>query len=108
MKIGFPTGSNKGLEAKVYEHFGRAPYFTIVSVEGNRIVDVEVLENIARESHEPGTIPRMLADRGVNIVVTAGIGWRARENFNKMGIKVLTGAKGYVKDVLTYLISHLT
>ena len=42
MKLCIPTETNEGKNAKVYGHFGSAPYFTIVDTEKDT---VEVIDN---------------------------------------------------------------
>lgn len=37
MKICIPTLGEKGLDEQVSEHFGSAPYFTIIDLESNGV-----------------------------------------------------------------------
>ncbi len=104
MKIAIPSVDDKGLDSQVSGHFGRAPFYTIVSVEGGRIGEVSVLRNPFVE-HEPGQIPRLLKEQGVDVIIAYGMGWRAREFFNSLRIEVVVGADGRVKDVVESFIS---
>ncbi len=99
MKVAIPSRDEKGLESEVEEHFGRARYYTIVSIEGGEIREVEVVEN-PFPSHGPGDIPRFLKERGVNAVLVGRVGVRARRFFNEMGIAVLDGFSGKVGDAV--------
>ena len=40
MKICFPVSENKGLESRVFDHFGSAPMFLLVDAEERSIANV--------------------------------------------------------------------
>jgi ATP-binding protein involved in chromosome partitioning len=42
--------------------------------------------------HEPGVLPRWLAELGANVIIAGGMGSRAQTLFNMNGIKVVVGA----------------
>jgi ATP-binding protein involved in chromosome partitioning len=44
--------------------------------------------------HEPGLLPKWLAEKGVNCVIAGGMGSRAQQLFTESGIRVVTGAAG--------------
>jgi predicted Fe-Mo cluster-binding NifX family protein len=108
LRIAFPTRDGKGLDDEIYEHFGHTPYFVIVDVEDGEIKSVEVLPNLASEEHGPGDVPLFLAEQGVNVIICRGMGPRAAAYFQQLGIDVVSGASGRVKDVLNeYLKGNL-
>lgn len=54
MKLAIPTEDKKSIE----EHFGGAPYFLVISVEGGKVIDREIREkpshkNFADEEEHP-------------------------------------------------------
>ena len=98
-RLAIPIGESKGLDSIVFEHFGRAPYFIFVDIENGKVTDFWVEENPAVE-HAPGLIPKYLKDKGVDVVIVRGIGFRAVKNFEAYGIAVIRGAEGRVKDIL--------
>ncbi|MEO2083687.1 MAG: NifB/NifX family molybdenum-iron cluster-binding protein, partial [Desulfurobacteriaceae bacterium] len=55
MKVAVPLESNSGLDSPVCEHFGRAPYFALITVKGGE-VEVDIFENPIVE-HSAGAIP---------------------------------------------------
>jgi len=59
--------------------------------------------------HQPGLLPRWLAERGANVVIAGGIGGRAKGLFAEHGIDVVTGARSEAPDtlVLDYLSGAL-
>jgi predicted Fe-Mo cluster-binding NifX family protein len=72
-------------------HFGHCDEFDIF------VVDREAKKIIERETapsppHEPGLLPRWLADRGVNLIVAGGMGPQAQQLFARDGIDVFLGA----------------
>jgi len=42
--------------------------------------------------HEPGLLPRLLAQNGVQVIVAGGMGRRAQALFAESGIEVVVGA----------------
>ncbi|NLA32481.1 MAG: dinitrogenase iron-molybdenum cofactor, partial [Mollicutes bacterium] len=44
--------------------------------------------------------PNFLADRGVNVIISGGMGGGAVEIFNERNIEVIVGAKGNAKDAV--------
>ena len=84
MKICIPTEEPMGLDSVAYGHFGSAPYFLIYDTETK---EIEVLNNNEAE-HEHGQCNPVtpLKDKGVQAVVVAGMGARALQNLQSMGI----------------------
>lgn len=101
MKIAFAVDGPEGLDSVVSYHFGRSPYFVIVTLdEGGEVTGVEIMENPFISSHSPGDVPRLFLEKGVSKVVAGGIGVKAKSLFNESGIEVITGVYGKVKDVI--------
>ena len=71
-------------------HFGHCQQFAIVQVD-NKVIVSEKL--ITPPPHEPGLLPRWLAERGVNEVIAGGMGQRALDLFAAQNIKVNVGAQ---------------
>ena len=78
----------------VTEHFGHCEGFMIFDTENNQIVKSET---IANPGHKPGFLPNFLADHGVNVIISGGMGGGAVEIFNERNIEVIVGAKGNAK-----------
>ncbi|RJS89969.1 hypothetical protein CW700_02145 [Candidatus Bathyarchaeota archaeon] len=109
MRVAIPTKGGRGLEEVISEVFGRAPCFTLVDLEGGSVEHVEVLENVATK-YEHGTGPivvKMLADRGVNLVVAKEIGPGAKTLLEQNNIELLKlGAGPTVADVLKLVMAR--
>ena len=81
----------------VSAHFGRCPEFTIVDIEGSELKSRQVVSN---PGHQPGAIPQFLHSKGVQCIIAGGMGMRATELFNEMGIKAIVGVSGKIDDVI--------
>jgi predicted Fe-Mo cluster-binding NifX family protein len=96
MKIAIATDGNA-----VSQHFGRCPAFTVLTVENDRLVKEE---NVDNPGHNPGLIPQFLHDRGVTCIVAGGMGRRASDFFNQLGIETILGISGNVDEVVQRLL----
>ncbi|NLJ64857.1 MAG: dinitrogenase iron-molybdenum cofactor [Christensenellaceae bacterium] len=91
----------------VSEHFGHCAEFIIFDAEDGKITKVE---NVANPGHKPGFLPNFLADMGVNVIISGGMGQGAVSIFNERNIEVIVGASGdsgtaaekYLKGELEY------
>jgi predicted Fe-Mo cluster-binding NifX family protein len=95
MKIAIPVLENKGADSPISEHFGHAPYFAFIEND-----EISVIVNPLSD-HGPGDIPQYMAQQKVDLLVARGIGGRAVDFFNRLGISVIRGASGTVKEILT-------
>ena len=86
MRIAIPVAGGN-----VCPHFGHCEAFALIDVEaeGKTILG---REEIAAPDHQPGLLPRWLAERGANLIIAGGMGSRARALFREQGIDVITGA----------------
>jgi len=78
----------------VTEHFGHCEAFLVYDVEDGKIVKEESLPN---PGHKPGFLPNYLADRGVNVIISGGMGGGAVDIFNARNVEVVIGASGDAK-----------
>ena len=85
----------------VSAHFGRCPSFTIVEIDGNKLVNMNVIDN---PGHHPGFLPEFLHSKGVEYIVAGGMGMRAVELFAETGIKTILGVSGEVEEVVDQLL----
>ncbi len=75
----------------VTEHFGHCASFLIYDVENGKITNEESVPN---PGHRPGFLPNFLADRGVNVIISGGMGGGAVDIFNERNVEVIVGASG--------------
>ncbi len=81
----------------VAEHFGRCRSYTLVDITNGEIVGRQTVEN---PGHEPGRIPRFLKEHGADVVIAGGMGRRAQQLFDQMGIEWVLGVTGSVEDAV--------
>ncbi len=109
MKIAFASEEDKDIESVLAHHFGRCPYYIFVEVEDGKIKSVETKENPYFNAHAPGVVPEFIAKQGANVIIAGGMGPRAIDWFNRLGVQPVTGAAGKIKDVLNdYLAGKLS
>ena len=98
MRICIPTETGDGLGARVHEHFGSAPVFTIFETD---TAALEVVEN-PNNQHFHGTCQPLNALNGtdVDVVVCSGMGARAVQKLNQGGIKAYRAKGASVGEVI--------
>ena len=94
MKIAIPLA-----DGKLSMHFGHCAAFALVEtdIKEKRIVKREDLD---APPHEPGLLPRWLAERGANLIIAGGMGQRAQALFCEHGIEVIIGAPAETPETL--------
>ena len=72
-------------------HFGHCEEFALIDVDPDK---KEILnkEMVAAPEHQPGLLPRWLAERGAQVIIAGGMGQRALNLFSENNIKVQIGA----------------
>lgn len=101
MKIAIATEG-----ARVSAHFGRCPAYTLLDIEEGTVVSRTTLPN---PGHQPGFLPKYLADMGIACIIAGGMGPRAQGLFAAQNITTITGVQGQVDEVIDmYLRQELT
>ncbi|MFX1573847.1 MAG: NifB/NifX family molybdenum-iron cluster-binding protein [Promethearchaeota archaeon] len=96
MKIAISSDSGN-----VCAHFGRAPEFTFITIEDNKVIEKKVLPN---PGHSVGSIPQFVNQQGANCLIAGGMGRRAEAFFNQYGIEVIVGVTGRIDDVIKKIL----
>ena len=101
MKIAV-SATGPDLEANVDPRFGRCPYILIVDVEDMK---VEALENANTSAARAAGIStgQVVADKGVEAIITGNIGPNAYRVLSAAPIKIYSGVTGTVKDAIEKL-----
>ena len=87
---------------RLCSHFGHCEQFSIINVEDKSILADKL---VTPPPHEPGLLPRWLADMGVTNIIAGGMGQKAIDLFHAQTINVFVGApqkeaKSIVEDFL--------
>jgi len=98
MKICIPSRDHRGLSSEVFDHFGSAPWFTIVDTEDGKVRTVRN-PNCHRDEGSCHHVD-ILRKAGVTAVVSSGIGRRAWEGLDAAGIRVFSASFSKVGELV--------
>jgi predicted Fe-Mo cluster-binding NifX family protein len=94
------SATGKDLDAPVDIRFGRCQYFIIV--DSDNTLEFEAIENpniglMSRAGIKSG---QMMADRGVQVILTGNIGPNAFQTLSAAGIQVIAEVNGTVREAI--------
>ncbi|MFW6003235.1 MAG: NifB/NifX family molybdenum-iron cluster-binding protein [Halanaeroarchaeum sp.] len=97
MRACVPTNDETGLDAEKSDHFGRAPFYTIVDTETG---EIEIVPN--ESDHRGGSKlpPTFVADLDVDVVLVDNVGERGMKLFDEHGIDVYQSPDSTVDAVI--------
>lgn len=103
MKIAL-TSRGDILDSPIDQRFGRCPYVLIVETDG---MHTEVVANpYAEESGGVGSrLASLVADRGVEVVLTGTLGPNAQEALDAAGIEAVFDCKGTAREAVGAFIA---
>jgi predicted Fe-Mo cluster-binding NifX family protein len=102
--IVIPVENQDGLEAKVAQHFGRAPYFAVVELDENeQIKNVKTEANKGEHMGGTGHPHENLLALKPNIIIAYGMGPGGLQSFKNAGTTVLKAEGNTVKEVIANL-----
>lgn len=100
MKIAVSCNGNQ-----IWAHFGHCENFMVYETEKGKIVSEQSVPN---PGHKPGFLPNFLADMGVKVMISGGMGGGAVDIFNERDVEVVLGAQGDAKQAVeAYLRGEL-
>ncbi len=87
-------------------HFGHCEKFAIIETEDGKVINEKFL---TPPVHQPGVYPRFLAEQGVSVIISGGMGQKAHQLFARQNIEVCMGvqADSPAKLVEQYLNNQL-
>jgi len=95
VKIAIPLA-----QGRLCQHFGHCELFALFSVNTE---DKTILhqEQLTPPPHEPGVLPRWLAEQEAGLVIAGGMGSRAQDLLREKGIRIITGApEGTAEEIV--------
>ena len=103
MRVCMPTVHDRGHAAPLANHFGSAPYFTLVDSESGA---TEIIPN-THARHAPGNCDaaRSIGACHVDAVVCLGLGRRALASLEQAGIPVFVSSAGTVAGALDAFVA---
>jgi len=100
-RIVVPVLDESGLNARLSEHFGRAPYFAVIDLDENgRISSQRTVPNESEHFGGTGRPPDRILQLRPNALITYGMGPRALGIFQNTRVAVLRANANTVKEVV--------
>ncbi len=100
-RIVVPVLDESGLNARLSEHFGRAPYFAVIDLDENGSISSQrTVPNISEHFGGTGRPPDRILQLQPNGLITYGMGPRALAIFQNARVAVLRANADIVKDVI--------
>jgi len=87
MRVVFPTDESMGYLSKRGAHFGKAKFYTVITIEDKKIVDVEAIPNDKNGGSCGNAVANIMALKPDALVVS-GIGASPAEGFANAGLDV--------------------
>ena len=94
MRIAIPLA-----EGRLSAHFGHCERFALLEVDPSSKKIIRK-DEIPAPDHQPGLLPKWLAERGATVIIAGGMGSRAQQLFAEQGIKVVVGAPAEAPEAL--------
>lgn len=98
MKIGIPTNDRLTVES----HFGHCKEFALIDCEKGAVTNTAF---VTPPPHEPGVMPKFLAEQGANVILCGGMGQMAVNLFKQNNIDVILGAAGSIDQNVRVFLS---
>jgi len=102
VRIVIPASDERGFDAQLSEHFGRAPYFAVIDVgEDGRVTDQKTIVNESEHFGGVGHPSDRILQLRPNVLITYGMGPRALSIFQDARVAVLKANANTVREVIT-------
>lgn len=100
-RLVIPVTEEKGLDSGLSQHFGRAPFYSIIDLDDNgKIIGKDTIANTSEHFGGVGLPPDRIMQLKPKALVTYGLGSRALEMFQEGGVAVLRTEASTVKGVI--------
>ena len=86
MRLVFPTDEEMGYLSKRGAHFGKAKFYTVVTIENRKIVDVEVIPNPGHSGGACGNAVGNILSLNPDALIVSGIGASPSQGFARAGL----------------------
>jgi predicted Fe-Mo cluster-binding NifX family protein len=93
MRLIFPTNENLGYLSKRGAHFGKAKFYTIITLSDNQIDDVEVVENAGHNAGACSNAVSNIMALNPDALIVGGIGGSPAAQFQEAGLAVYFDAE---------------
>ena len=101
VRIVIPVEDESGLNARLSEHFGRAPYFAVIDLDENgNVLSQKSIPNLSEHFGGTGRPPDRILQLQPNALITYGMGPRALGIFQNARVAVLRANADTVKEII--------
>jgi len=95
------SSTGRGIDSTIESKFERCHFFLILDLEKNILLPIE--NKTKDRPHEiGGTVGQLIANQGIDTVITTDIGPSTFEMFKRYGIKIYQ-AEGIIEDAIRLL-----
>ncbi|CAA6823735.1 MAG: Dinitrogenase iron-molybdenum cofactor biosynthesis protein [uncultured Sulfurovum sp.] len=106
MRLVFPTDENMGYLSKRGAHFGKAKFYTIVTLDDNKIIEVQCVENQGHSGGACGNAVANIMALKPDALVVSGIGASPAQGFKEAGLDLYFDQNSpNVEESVTMLVS---
>jgi predicted Fe-Mo cluster-binding NifX family protein len=100
-RIVVPVVDESGLDARLSEHFGRAPYFAVIDLDENGSISSQrTVSNMSEHFGGTGRPPDRILQLRPNALITYGMGPRALAIFQNARVAVLRANADTLKGII--------
>ena len=101
-RIIVPTENQQGLNARLAEHFGRAPYYTVVEFgDDGEVSNVRTVPNVGEHAGGMGFSHDHILEYRPTALIVYGMGPRGLNTFQSAGVAVLKANANTVSEVIS-------
>jgi len=94
------TENRDGIDAPLAQHFGRAPYFTVIDINNNEVESVRAMPNVSEHVGGTGSPHDYIIQLKPKALIVHGMGPRGIMAFESVGIQVLKANGNTVKEAI--------
>ena len=101
VRIVVPVSDEKGIDAQLSQHFGRAPFYAIIDLdEKGQVIGQGTIANTSEHFGGAGLPPDRILQLKPKALVTYGLGSKALRVFQNVGVAVLRTEANTVREVV--------
>ena len=101
VRVVVPVVDEKGMNALLSEHFGRAPFFAVVDInEKGEVVGVKTISNVSEHFGGSGRRADFILQLKPNAIITYGMGPRGLNIYQSVRVAVLRANANTVREVI--------
>jgi predicted Fe-Mo cluster-binding NifX family protein len=101
VRIVIPVSDEKGIDAQLSQHFGRAPFYSIIDLDAEgKVIGQGTIANTSEHFGGVGLPPDRILQLKPKALVTYGLGSKALKMFQDAGVAVLRTEANTVREVV--------